>query len=204
MQQNKKKIRNQLMSMPIMYHIIAAVILLCLLVFLVLRGLNIYTRHNMAIVIPDVKGLQLADASIFLKNSNLNFTVIDSVYTKDVAPGAIVDIIPPIGSKVKDGRIVFITLNAREQQKGVIPNVVDISFRQAYALMQSLGFTDIEVKYVEGQYLDLVLGVESGGRNLDAGTQAPLSSKLVLKVSSGKNSSSGATPDTIQSGEEPQ
>jgi beta-lactam-binding protein with PASTA domain len=204
MQQDKKNIRSQLMSMPIIYHIIAVFILLCLLVFFVLRGLSVYTRHNQAIVIPDVKGLQLTDASIFLKNSNLSFTVIDSVYTKDVAPGAIFDIIPPIGSKVKDGRIVFITLNARGQQKGIIPNVVDISFRQAYALMQSQGFTDIEVKYVAGQYRDLVLGIESGGKNLDVGTQMPLSSRLALKVSDGMYGSSGNRPDSILSGEEPQ
>ena len=64
--------------------------------------------------------------------------IIDSVFSKDVDPGAIVEIVPTPGSKVKEGRIVFVTINAKTSQMARIPEVQDLSFRQAYALLTSI------------------------------------------------------------------
>ncbi|MDL2222383.1 PASTA domain-containing protein, partial [Parabacteroides sp. OttesenSCG-928-N08] len=61
--------------------------------------------------------------------------MIDSVFSKDVAPGSVVELVPKAGSKVKEGRIVFVTINALTAQMGRIPEVEDLSFRQAYALL---------------------------------------------------------------------
>lgn len=152
----------------------------------VLKWLDNYTHHNKAVVVPDVKGLSMDEAAIFIHNSGLRYNVIDSVFSKEVSPGAIVEIKPATGSKVKEGRILFITINATTAQMAEVPEVEDLSFRQAYAILKSRGFTNVETTYIPGPYKDLALGVESRGRVLQAGEKIPLATPLVLKVSSGE------------------
>ena len=185
MQLHSKKIRAQIMHHPILIHLVSVVAAFCIIVFFVLKGLNVYTQHNQAIVIPDVKGLLMEDASLFLNNKGLRYIVVDSVYTKDVKPGAIQEIIPAIGSKVKKGRILFITINAHTVQMAAIPDIKDMSLRQGEAQLNARGFTSVEIKYVQGPYLDLIIGIELQGRELIAGELAPLTSALILKVGDG-------------------
>jgi beta-lactam-binding protein with PASTA domain len=171
--------------MPIAYHLVAAILVAGILLFLVLKGLNTYTRHNKAVVIPDVKGMQIREAALFFENNGLRYSVIDSIYSKEVPSGAIVDVFPVVGSKVKEGRIVSLTLNAADVEKAAIPDVADMSFRQAQAVMQAQGFSFMEIRYVPGTYRDLAVAVEWDGKELKPGDSVPLSSTLVLKVSDG-------------------
>ena len=185
MQIGMKEIRKIIKDFPVLTHLVSAIIVFCVIIYLALKGLNVYTHHNKAIIIPDVKGLLMADASVFLENKALRYTVIDSVYTKDVKPGAIVETIPAIGSKVKKDRILFITINAHTVQMAAIPNIIDFSLRQGEAQIYAQGFTSVEVKYVPGPYRDLIIGVEYQGKDLNPGVLVPLTSALILKVGNG-------------------
>nr|WP_233551935.1 PASTA domain-containing protein [Parabacteroides sp. AF48-14] len=115
----------KLIKNPYVLNLLLAVVVACALVFGTLKWLDSYTRHNEAVVVPDVKGLRIEEAAEFFKNSNLRYNVIDSVFSKDVKPGAIVELVPMAGSKVKEGRIVFITVNALTSQMATIPEVED-------------------------------------------------------------------------------
>ncbi len=170
---------------PFFITLVAAVVVSFVILYGTLKWLDSYTRHNEAVVVPDVKGLKMEEAAPFIKNNGLKYSIIDSVYSKSVAPGAIVEIIPAPGSKVKTNRILFLTVNAITSQMGEIPEVEDISFRQAYALLKNRGFESVEIVYVNGVYKDLAIGVELRGRLLERGDMVPLNSPLVLKVSSG-------------------
>ncbi|WP_277464491.1 PASTA domain-containing protein [Parabacteroides sp. PF5-6] len=152
----------------------------------VLKWLDHYTLHNKAVIVPDIKGLSIDEAAIFIQNNGLRYNVIDSVFSKNVAPGAIVEIIPGVGAKVKEGRILFLTINATTSQMADIPEVADLSFRQAYALLKSRGFVNIETEYVPGDYKDLAIEVEANGRVLLPGEKTLLTAPLILKVSSGE------------------
>ncbi|MDR1407860.1 MAG: PASTA domain-containing protein [Tannerella sp.] len=173
------------MRMPIFFHLSAAILLFLLLVILVLKSLSIYTRHNQAVIVPDVKGLQIEEATVFFASNGLRYQIADSIYSREVSPGAIVELMPVAGSKVKDGRIIFVTVNAKGEQRVELPDVADLSYRQAYALLQARGFTSIETKYVPGRYRDLAIKVESNGRTLKPGETIPISARLVLSVSDG-------------------
>lgn len=175
----------KLIKNPYVLNLLLAVVVACALVFGTLKWLDSYTRHNEAVVVPDVKGLGLEEAAEFFKNSNLRYNVIDSVFSKDVKPGAIVELVPMAGSKVKEGPIVFVTVNALTSQMATIPEVEDLSFRQAYAILRARGFEKIEIEYVPGDFKDLAIGVELHGRVLQKGEHVPLVAPLVLKVSSG-------------------
>ena len=185
MKTGNKKIDKILKEQPVLIHLVSAIFVFFIIIFLVLKGLDVYTLHNKAIEIPDVKGLLVADAAVFLENKGLRYTVIDSVYSKEVKPGAIAEIIPAIGSKVKKGRILFITINAHTVQMTAIPNIKDLSLRQGEAQIYAHGFTSVEIKYVPSPYRDLIIGVEYQGKELKPGDLVPLTSALILKVGNG-------------------
>ena len=183
----------KLIKNPFVISIVLAIVLTCGIVWGVLHWLDSYTRHNEALVIPDIKGMKLEEAASLLTDNHLRYNVIDSVFSKEVAPGAIVEVVPNVGSKVKEGRILFITINALTSQMATIPEIEDLSFRQAYALLRSRGFNSIEIEYVPGDYKDLARDVELNGRKLDKGEHVPLTAPLTLIVSSGD-----AMPDSLQ------
>lgn len=171
---------------PIVINLILMVVVTIGIIIGVLTWLDHYTRHNQAVVVPDVKGLTVNEAAQFFESNGLRYNVIDSVFSKDVAPGAIVELVPSAGSKVKEGRIVFITVNALTSQMASLPEVEDLSFRQAYALLKAAGFTNIEIVYKPGEYKDLAVGIETNGKLLSPGEYIPLSAPLELLVSNGE------------------
>jgi hypothetical protein len=177
----KKMIKN-----PFVATILIAIIASGIILYGTLKWLEGYTRHNEAVIVPDVKGLKIEEAIPFFNNNNLYYSVVDSVFSKTVKPGAIVEIKPAVGSKVKEGRIVFITVNAMTSQMAEIPDVEDLSYRQAYAQLKARGFEKIETMYVSGVYKDLAIGVELNGRLLGSGEMVQLSAPLVLKISNGE------------------
>lgn len=184
----------RLIKHPIVISLLLMVVVTVGLFYGVMSWLDSYTRHNQAVVIPNVKGMNLEEAAPILTHNQLRYNVVDSVFSKDVAPGAIVEVVPNVGSKVKEGRILFITINALTSQMATIPDIEDQSFRQAYALLRARGFNSVEIEYVAGEYKDLALSVEHNGRVLQKGEHVPLSSPLVLKVSSGDPN---FTPDSL-------
>jgi len=181
----------KLMKNPYVMNLLLAIVVFCVLVYSVLAWLGVYTHHNEAVTVPDVVGLQIEDAAPIIEHNFLRFNVIDSVFSRKVKPGAIVDVVPPVGSKVKEGRIIFITVNASSAETAPVPDVTDLSNRQALALLQSRGFDNVQVQYVPGDYKDLALGVASEEGMLRPGERVALTTPLILKVSSGE-----AVPDT--------
>jgi beta-lactam-binding protein with PASTA domain len=131
-----------------------------------------------------VRGIQVEDAATFLEQNMLRYTVIDSIYSKEVMPGAIVELMPEANAKVKKNRTIYITINAKTEETVSLPDVTDASYRHAYAQLRSLGF-DVERKYVPGDFLDLTVGVEYKGNLVSGGMRVPRSANLILLVSDG-------------------
>lgn len=203
MEQHEKNIRQRFMSMPVLAHVAVMITILILLIVITMQVLKVYTLHNEAVIIPDVKGLPVAEAAIFFENNGLRFSIIDSVYSKEYTPGVIVEVVPSVGSKVKEGRIVFITINANNVQRAAIPDVADLSYRQALALVQSKGFTSVEIKHIPGRYKDLTIGIELKGKRLTPGELVPLSSNLVLIVNDGSSGHELNAENSVDSTTEP-
>ena len=168
-------------------NLLGLIIVSILLVITVLIWLNRYTRHGEAVDVPDVKGLSVEDAAPFFTKKGLNFSVVDSIFIKNAIPGSIDETTPPVGSKVKKGRTVYLKIYAYSPQLITVPDVKDASQRQSLAMLHSLGFENVEVKMVAGVYRDLVLGIESRGTPLDVGQRIPADTPLSLLVSSGSD-----------------
>ena len=203
-----KSFLGKIFKLPVYIHLLAVIGVTCLTVYIVLKSIDSYTNHNQAVNVPDVRGLQIEDAAPFFEKNLLRYTVIDSIYSKAAIPGAIVELLPEANSKVKKNRLVYITINAKTEETAPIPEITDISYRQAYALLKARGFLDVESKYVTGEFRDLTVGVEYGGKMIEEGTPVPLTAKLILVISDGniipleEDSVVVETPEIVASGEE--
>lgn len=155
------------------------------LLITVLFGLNIYTKHGDYVVVPSLKGMQVGDAAQKLNDLDLKYEIVDSVFRKGGVPGTILEQVPRDSSKVKEGRTIYLTVQARGEEMAAVPDVVDASLRQAEALLGALGFSRISVREVEGEFENLVLGIEYKGVTVKPGQKLPKSAALVLKVGKG-------------------
>jgi Uncharacterized protein conserved in bacteria len=171
---------------PILCNLILVVIASLLVVWIVLKWLDSYTRHDKTVVIPvDVINMTVSDAEKLLAQKKLSYEIIDSIYVKQAVPGTIYKVSPPEGNNVKEGRKIYLTLYAQNPPQISVPEVRDISQRQALAQLKSVGFESITVQKVDGPYRDLVVGLESNGQPIAAGVRCGYNTPLTLLVSSG-------------------
>ena len=166
-------------------NLLAMAIVVTLILFGVLKGLDIYTRHGEAVVVPDVKGMGVAEAEKLFRNQKLNCIVSDSSYVKELPAGCILDYNPPAGQKVKEGRTIYLTINTLSTPLQFVPDIADnSSMRQAQARLLASGFKLTENQYVPGEK-DWVYGVKYRGRTLTDGEKVPIGSTLTLMVGDG-------------------
>lgn len=163
----------------------AMLLVAVILVWLVMLGLDSYTRHDQSFGMPDVVGLTLEEASDQLAPYKLNVEVSDSIYNEQMPRGAILESVPRAGAKVKGHRTIFVTVNKMEVKQSPIPDVVNNSRRQGEALLRANGFVNIEVVHVPGEHNDAILRLKDRrGRILEPGDRLPYNALIIIEVSS--------------------
>ena len=167
-------------------NIVAIIVVVALLLFGTLKGIDIYTHHGEAVVVPDVKGMTVGEAGKVFGNRGLVCIVSDSTYVKDKPAGCILDYNPAAGQKVKEGRIIYLTINAVNIPLQEVPDVADnSSLRQAEARILASGFKLNDIRYIAGEK-DWVYGVEYRERMLAMGEEVPMGATLTLVVGNGE------------------
>jgi beta-lactam-binding protein with PASTA domain len=166
-------------------NIIGMVVAVFLLIFIVIEGLSLYTHHGDVVEVPDVKGLSLDEARLMLKNHGLDGVVVDSSYVKTMPAGCVLELLPAAGQTVKEGRVIYLTVNTGTAPLYVIPDVADnSSARQARARMIAAGFKLTDDEHISGEK-DWVYGVKYNGRELRHGEKVPVGATLTLLVGNG-------------------
>lgn len=161
----------------------AAVVVVAVLI--TFRWMDSYTEHGKAIAVPDIQGMEEADAMSKLAQHNLVGVVSDHVYIKGVAPGKITTQRPAAHAKVKRGRKVYLTVSSGNQPMIAIPDIADnSSLRQAESRLRAAGFKLAPNDTIAGD-LDWVYGVRYKERELKAGELVPEGAELTLVVGGG-------------------
>ena len=167
-------------------NLIAMMAVVILLLFGVLKWLDVYTRHGEAVVVPDVKGMTVGEAEMLLRNHGLVCVVSDSNYVKNKPAGSILELNPSAGQKVKEGRTIYLTINTLDVPLRLVPDVADnSSVRQAQAKILAAGFKLSENELISGEK-DWVYGVKYKGRQLNMGDKVPVGASLTLLVGDGE------------------
>ena len=176
--------------------LIAAAVAIILLAILLI-GLRQYTQHGVEITVPEITELYLEEARIILESEGLHIEVIDSTYSTKVPQGTIVEQTPLAGSKVKHGRTIYVIQNAQMRRPVVLPELRDMSLRQAKATLSSLGLVIDSIAYEPSAYRDIVLDIRMGDSIINAGTRVSEGSPVLLIVGKGQGTEEVTIPTVV-------
>lgn len=164
-----------------------------LLIAIVALILNLYTNHGAKVLVPDFKTLTMEEADGLASSHSFELQIVDSVYLPEKKKGTIVEQTPKPGSSVKDGRIIFITVNMTNAEKIKMPDLVNTSLRQAETMIQSYGLRLGRIKYQPDVAKDYVLAQLINGRNIKKGTLIERGTKIDLVLGLGQDDASETT-----------
>ena len=166
-------------------NLLAMVVVAVGLVWGVFKWLEIYTHHDVAVTVPEVKGLSQTDAERLLLRHKLKPIISDSVYNTTKPGGVVLDMTPAQGAVVKEGRSVYLTVNTNCPPMRVIPNLIDnSSLREAEAKLRAMGFVLDKNDTIDGE-LDWIYGIRYNDVSLQNGDEVPVGATLVLEVGGG-------------------
>lgn len=159
--------------------------------------LRYYTRHGVAMRVPDLKGLTFTEAGAMLEARQLRALVIDSVYTDELPKGSIVEQDPVAGLEVKPGRKVYLVLNASQPKMIDMPRLVDLSKRQAISVLDIIGLKVQELQYRPDPCVDCVIAQLYKGTPIAADARIRRGEAITLVLGSGDKGERVPVPDLI-------
>ncbi len=163
--------------------------------FLISGWLSSYTHHGENIDVPDLRGKKISTLDGILKEHNFHYKIVDSLYDGDKMPGTVLDQDPAPKSKVKENRTIYLTINAINPPNVKMPDLVDVSFRQAEAMLQSFGLVTGEVTYRSDLAKNAVLEQRFKNRIIKPGTMIPKGSEIDLVLGDGLGNLEIPVPD---------
>ena len=182
---NAKGFFKKVCSRFLLLNLLAMAVVVLLLCLGVGYGLDFYTHHGEGIEVPELKGMRYQKAYLLLKEKGLNIVVSDSGYNKALPADCILAQMPGYGQKVKEGHVVYVTVNSPSSPTFAIPDIVDnSSLREAEVKLTAMGFHLTPAQRVTGEK-DWVYGILCRGRRVSNGDRIPIDYPLTLMVGSG-------------------
>lgn len=119
-----------LTSKVFLKQLLLAVLAVVVLVFILLKWLNIKTNHGEFETVPDLRGKSVSVAEMELKDNSLEMVVQDSSnYNPDYPPYSVIEQDPVAGAQVKENRKIYLSLNPSNFRKVEVPDLIEETFR---------------------------------------------------------------------------
>ncbi|MDE6451190.1 MAG: PASTA domain-containing protein [Odoribacter sp.] len=148
----------------------AAIVLICGISIYTLYWLDDYTQHDHFIRVPSLHDMTPEEAEAVAKHAKLRILVIDSIYNKNAKPGTVVEQYPASESKVKENRLIHLTINANSPEKIIFPDLQNAAYRQTLQTLQTRGFKIGRIKYVPSEFKNLVIQLKHNNTEIHPGT----------------------------------
>jgi len=177
-------------------NLIGALIGVTVLFLLIIFGLNTYTRHNESVTVPDLRGMSIDEAVKKLQAADFEYDL-DSVYQVDARPGLVIEQDPDPETKVKKNRTLYLTIITRVAPEVVFPDLIEKTFVEARAVLNSYGIKLGDTTYIPDIAKDVVLDVKFGNERLNAGRPIPKGSTIDLVLGDGRGDSEVQVPDLM-------
>lgn len=149
-----------------------------------------YTNYNEGVTVPDVTKVSLNDAQELLTDYGLRYEVLDRRANAAYPANYIIDQSPQPLQLVKPNRKVYLTVNTEVRPKAVVPNVVDLSFRNARIQLENYGFTLGTTSYESNRFRNTVLR-----QSLTPGDTVDRGAAINLVISDGLGDRTVNVPD---------
>ena len=182
-------LRKYLTSRVFFGQALAALAILAVLGYFFVHWLTFTTDHGHEITVPNLAKLTEEQVEEKLDELDLDYVLLDSVdYNSDYPKFSVVEQDPLPGAKVKEGRKVYIKINASGFSSVRIPDLIQKTYREAVPTLKALGLEEGTITYIPNLGKDMVLEMRCKGRNLKVGDHVLKASKIDLVLGDGKES----------------
>lgn len=186
---------NFLKSRSFVTSLVSALVLLSAVFFGIYLWLSNFTHHGESITVPDLRGLKMDKLESFLDDKHLKFKVVDSLFELGKTPGTVLEQDPAPDSKVKEDRTIYLTVNSGQAPKVKMPNLVDVSYRQAEAILTSFGLKVGQLIYRPDLAKNAVLDQLYKGSSITPGKEITKGSVIDLVLGDGMGNTEVSVPD---------
>lgn len=168
-------------------HLGIAVLALALVFWLIFEGLDVYTHHGKTIAVPDFRGLKQKALDEFIKEKQLKYLIIDSIYDTKKEKGVVIKQEPEPGTRVKQERTVYLYVSSVLPSRVAMPMLMDKSLRLAVGILESYGLKLAKpVKRRPDVCNGCVLDQEYKGKRIAKGTLIERGAEITLIVGEGQ------------------
>lgn len=181
-------LRKFLTSFAFFKNLFFAIVIVVVFLVAFVKFLDFSTNHGEEITVANLSKMKLEVAEEKLDEEGLEIFLLDTVeFRPEFPPYTIVEQDPIAGSKVKDGRKIYVKLNAGGYAMVAFPDLKNKTFRQAENALRALGLVEGELKYVPNIAKDVVLEVSCNGKPVKAGDKLMKNSKIDFVLGDGKD-----------------
>lgn len=171
-------------SKPFFIHFGIAILTISIAIWILVRMLNVYTQHGEMVAVPDFKGKAISELKDFIKDEDVRYLIIDSIYSLKEKPGTVIRQDPEAKTMVKHNRTIYLYVTGLLPPQVVMPKLIDRSERQATSMLESYGLKVGRVTQVAGDCEGCVLNQTIKGKEVAPGTL--IKKGTVIDISVGK------------------
>ena len=177
---------NFLTSRAFLIQLGLALVVCAMLVFALLQWLKATTHHGDFVEVPDLARLSVTEMREVLDAADLRYEVVDSAnYNPDYPRFSIIEQNPPAGNKVKQNRKIYVTVNPSGYKKVTVPDIIQVTRRNATSMLRAVGLEVDEVTYIDELGKDMVYRIRYQGKYINPGDKLPKTSKIELVCGNG-------------------
>ena len=187
-------IKTFLKTHPFIEDIVKAIVISLVALIVIMLALRFFTNHGKEYEVPDFSGYNSEQINSFLSDSNkydFELTINDSIFEPGQKGGIIISQDPQAGMKVKKGRKIYLSVTMLVPPKVEMPNLIDLSLRQAVNMLESNNLKLGQVIYKESKFPNAVLEQRYKGKIIKEGMMVPYQSNITLIVGKEVNYSEG-------------
>ncbi len=134
-----------------------------------------YTNYNAGVTVPDVTRLSLEDAQAKLELYGFRYEILDRRAHSAFPANYITDQSPEPRQIVKPNRKIYLTVNTTERPAVVVPNVENMSIRNAQIQLENYGLEVGTISYESARFRNTVIRQSvAPGDSVDQGTVVDL------------------------------
>lgn len=163
-----------------------AAAVLIFLGFLAMQWLESSTHHGEFVRVPDLAKMSVPDMRRTLEEAGLRYEVVDSAnYDPDFPRFSIKEQDPLAGSQVKVNRKIYVTVNPSGYKKVTIPEIIQVTQRNAASMLRAVGLDIDKVTYIDELGKDMVYHIKFQGKYINPGDKLPKTSRIELVCGNG-------------------
>ncbi|MDD9140050.1 MAG: PASTA domain-containing protein [Candidatus Cardinium sp.] len=157
-----------------------------------------FTQQGKTVKVPDLTGMPVEALDDFVHQKRLRYAITDhNDYSSKLPPLTVLQQFPLAGALVKEGRKIYVTLNASHPPSTAMPNLVEASVKQAQLLLKNQGLKLGEIKYVPDITKNTVLEQWHNGHPIAAGQPIHKGSTIDLVAGGGLGKQQVTLPDVV-------